>query len=221
MDPFVFSHPRLTFSNYTSWSLRAKAFLKCHGVWSVLDWETEPPRSPNVVGVTQIKDWIEWKRRDERAQGIIISLVEDSQLLFTAGVKNARELWEQLARTHNSDVTPHEDVDMSQEDRSSLNTAAMLQRSAILKKRYRDGESMQDHISSYVRGNRLLSQLAPHHTFKDEFLAELLLLSLPQTSKWQKIVASLVGAATDTSPITFDTLSSILLLQESTKTSTP
>ena len=50
---------------------------------------------------------------------------------------------------------------------------------AMLKREYKDGDSMQNHITLYATDNHLLGQIDPQHRFSDEFLAQLLLMLLP------------------------------------------
>ena len=89
-----------------------------------------------------------------------------------------------------------------------------------LKLQYKNGELMQNYVSLLPSGAVVFSAIpAPTHVFKDEFLPEV--LCLPDSSKWQNIIALFVGPATDTSPIAFDFGSSDLLLQETVRTSTP
>ena len=57
---------KLTNGNYTAWVSHAKGYLMSRGVWSVVEWEVEPPKQSTLPGSTTpgpglSEKWIEWK----------------------------------------------------------------------------------------------------------------------------------------------------------------
>jgi gag-polypeptide of LTR copia-type len=117
-----------------------------------------------------------------------------------AGSRNAKEVWTRLTAAHKV-------------EHNSM--TAFYTTIALLKQEYKDGKSMQQHISSYLTDNHLLYQIGPKHMLSNEFLAQLLLMSLPHPSNWEIIVISFINAATNSSPLTFQNVSTQLLQEAS------
>jgi gag-polypeptide of LTR copia-type len=131
--------------NYTEWVLHAKGHLMSRGIWSVVEWEDEPPKYLSSPGSTTPspalnEKWAEWKWRDEKAHGLLIGIVEDDQMPTASAATSAKDLWEKLAKAHE---VQHNSM------------TAFYTKIAMLKHEYKDGNSMQNHIASYATNNHL------------------------------------------------------------------
>jgi hypothetical protein len=73
--------------------------------------------------------------------------------------------------------------------------AAFYIKVGMLEKKYVEGENMHTHISFLTTENRKLGNKA----FDDEFLAQVLLMSLPRDSTWETLVVALLQTSSDKS----------------------
>ena len=203
------SFPKLSSGNYTSWAPCAQGHLKSWSCWGVVEWEPEPPKfstpststSP-IPPASQMlsKEWIEWKCHDKKAKGLILSLVEANQDPYATGSLSAKDLWDKLKAAHKV-------------EHNSM--ATFFTKVNMFKCEYKTGDSMQSHIATYSNNNHLLHQIGSRHAFSDEFLSQLLLMSLPQPSNWEIIVISLVTASSNATPLMFHDMSTCLLQEAS------
>lgn len=123
-------------------------------------------------------------RRNDRAIGTIRSLVEDDQLVHLDGLTSAKQVWDTLKEKHKD---------------SAAGLAAYYIKIGTLEKRYSDesDETMLAHLNFITLENRKLGSKA----FDDEFLAQIMLMSLPHNSTWETLVVSLLQSVTDASPL--------------------
>ena len=160
---------KLTNGNYTAWVSHTKGYLMSRGVWSVVEWEDEPPKqstlpSSTTPGPGLSEKWVEWKRWDEKVHGLLIGIIEDDQQPTASAATCTKDLWEKLAKAHE---VQHNSM------------TAFYMKIVMLKCKYKDSDSMQNHITSYATDNHLLGQIDPQHRFSNKFLAQLLLMLLP------------------------------------------
>jgi gag-polypeptide of LTR copia-type len=205
------SFPKLTNDNYTAWAPHAQGHLKLWSCWGVVEWEPEPPKfsiptttttttSPiSPTPQTLSKEWTEWKCHDEKAEGLILSLVEADQDPYAAGSSSAKDLWDKLKAANKVE---HNGM------------TAFFTKVNMFKCEYKTGDSMQSHIATYSNDNHL-HQIGSRHAFSDKFFSQLLLMSLPWPSNWEIIVISLITTSSDASPLTFCNVSACLLQEAS------
>ena len=67
----------------------------------------------------------------------------------------------------------------------------------MLEKKYTDGDDMNLHLAFFSMENRKLGKNA----FDDEFLAQLMLMSLPRDSTWETLVVVLLQSTSDTNKL--------------------
>ena len=76
--------------------------------------------------------------------------------------------------------------------------ATFYTKMGILEKKYTDGEDLHTHFSHITMENQKLQQKG----FDNEFLAQILLMSLPQdNTTWSTLIVTLIQATTDSNPL--------------------
>ena len=76
--------------------------------------------------------------------------------------------------------------------------AAFYTKMGILEKKYTDREDLHAHFSHITMENWKLQQKG----FDNEFLAQILLMSLPQdNTTWSTLIVTLIQATTDSNPL--------------------
>jgi hypothetical protein len=97
-----------------------------------------------------------------------------------------------------------------------MGLAAFYIKVGMLEKKYAEGENMHAHISFITSENHKLRDKA----FDDEFLAQILLMSLPRDSTWETLVIALLQTSSDTSLLTSVNVSSRLMQEHRRLTGT-
>jgi hypothetical protein len=129
-----------------------------------------------------VQEYNETLRRNDRAVGTIRSIIAEDQLQHIDGKTSAKEVWDTLAEKHKD---------------SSSGLAAYYIKIGILEKKYDEEESMHTHLSFIQSENRKLGPKA----FDDEFLAQIMLISLPRDSTWETLVVSHLQSITSTTKL--------------------
>jgi len=112
-------------------------------------------------------------RRNDQAVGTIMTKIEPSEY---SGLekKSAKEVWDVLKARH---ADTHTGV------------AAFFTKVGMLQKKYTDGDDMNMHLTFFTLENRKLG----NNAFDDEFLAQLILMSLPQDNiNWNMVTIVLL-----------------------------
>ena len=79
--------------------------------------------------------------------------------------------------------------------------ATFYTKMGILKKKYTDGEDLHTHFSHITMENWKLQKKG----FDNEFLAQILLMSLPQdNTTWSTLIVTLIHATTDSNPLKYE-----------------
>src|SRR5882762_3053530 len=200
---------KLTHGNYHTWAPRATARLMELGVWRFCtDEEVVPPKPTQPVrtpGATQTKiasqnreykedqrHYSECLRRNDKAIGTISNLIEVDQLAHIEGKTTAKEVWDALKKEHADTHT---------------GLAAFYTKVGMLSKKYTEGENMHTHLSFLTTENRKLGTKA----FDDEFLAQVMLMSLPRDSTWETLVVALLQSTNEQAPLTSTNVTSRLM----------
>jgi hypothetical protein len=139
-----------------------------------------------------LRDIRDWCRRDDKAIGIILSLLSDAEKQsINQDAQTSKDLWDEITARHKDENT---------------GIAAFFIRRSIIAKRYDPDEpappgmtAMSVHASFYSKENKKLGPKG----FEDEFLAQLLLFSLPRELNWESLSISLLRDVTETKPLVF------------------
>lgn len=172
------SFEKLTHGNYHSWVLRASGKLKKAKVWRVVtrdDPRPVPPVTPDAAAnaaqqaqyALEKKGIREWELNDNAASGILMELIAPDQERHIEDYKSAKDFWDRLKAVHQ---TAHTGI------------AAFYMKVGMIKREFVKGESMQLHIDFLLGENKKLA--ASKQAFDDEFMAQLILMSLPSPSLW-------------------------------------
>jgi transposase InsO family protein len=185
----------LTENIYHDWWPGVKAKIMTVGAWTVTSgaWTkpTEPTRPVALVLAADAdataafnarmtvyradeREYKEWISLDQKAQGTILGAVSPAILQVVAKLDSAKAMWDHLKTTY--EAVSHRGLE------------AFYVQSDIIAKRYVPGDSMQDHVNFIRTQNARLGAKA----FSDEFLAMLLLHSLPSDRDVAGPYASLV-----------------------------
>jgi len=198
---------KLNHSNYHEWEAHARSELMKAGVWRFCTGEEmapvrpTDPGSPPTTTTGDVRDkWMklskeyneelrhhnEHNRRNDKAVGTICALIEPEQFEYVKDKTTAKEVWDTLKAKH-----------------ANVNTGltAFYTKIGMLEKKYTDGEDLHAHFNFIIMENRKLGKKA----FDDEFLAQILLMSLPRDSvTWETLTVALLQAATETTPLKSD-----------------
>lgn len=204
--------PRLTSSNFPIWKVRISAKIRTLGASDILSGvETCPrPSSPYVPNTTVTEDAHDraaakrliaiasWTKRDADAFNIIVENVDDNMITQFGNKGTSLEIWK-IVLSVNHDT--HSGV------------TAFYIKIGIIERRYIDGTPIADHIGWIRTENQRLQGMKKD--LDDEFLALLLLHSLPKTETWTRFISNTVEATSDTVPLTVAHVESRLLRAES------
>jgi gag-polypeptide of LTR copia-type len=137
------------------------------------------------------------------ASGILMELIAPDQERHIEDYTSAKDFWDRLKVVHQSAHT---------------GIAAFYMKVGMMKREYVEGESMQVHIDFLLGKNKKLA--ASKQAFDDEFMAQLILMSLPSPSLWDTIIVTLLQSVSDTKKLsTVDVTAR--LLQEATRITGP
>ena len=189
---------KLTHGNYHTWAPRATARLMELGVWRFCTNEEVIPQQPSAPEITRLsatdaaalkreykedlRHYNESLRRNDKAVGTISNLIEVEQLAHIEGKTTAKEVWDALKKEHADTHT---------------GLAAFYIKVGMLNKKFTEGENMHTHLSFLTTENRKLGTKA----FDDEFLAQVMLMSLPRDSTWETLVVALLQSTSDKNPL--------------------
>jgi hypothetical protein len=201
-EPFL-----LVKGQYHPWKPKAISKLREAGVYlNVNGTEPKPPPPITLPGdasataqsmhANALRDIRDWCRRDDKALGIILSLLSDAEKQsINQDAQTSKDLWDEIAARHKDENT---------------GIAAFFIRRSIIAKRYDPDEpappgmtAMSVHASFYSKENKKLGPKG----FEDEFLAQLLLFSLPRELNWESLSISLLRDVTEAKPLVFATVS--------------
>jgi hypothetical protein len=90
---------------------------------------------------------------------------------------------------------------------SHTGLAAFYIKVSMLNKKYTDGKSMHAHLSFFTTENCKLATKA----FNNEFLAQIMLMSLPHDLTWETLVVALLQSTNDKNPLTTVNVTSQLM----------
>src|ERR1700731_1563996 len=183
--------PKLSGSNYQSWSGHMKSALQSKYLWLIITGEEEcPPEpettTPEVEKRLARKERLEWKLRDQATMGNIKGACEDSELPFIEkeSVTSAKAMWDELKKVHQTNL-------------SKINVHYLFE--DLYTRRYTDGASMDDHITSLLDLSHRISNSG--EKINDIHLARAMVLSLPKTASWELIKIPLFELDTLTSEL--------------------
>jgi len=83
----AFIFPKLTGSNYVTWSIHMQSALRSHMLWLLVNGtETKLPKADENLKASEYKtarrEWIEWMQKGKTAMGSILAVCEDLQYTF-------------------------------------------------------------------------------------------------------------------------------------------
>ncbi|KAF8235243.1 hypothetical protein L208DRAFT_1376572 [Tricholoma matsutake] len=189
----------LSQGNYHSWAPTTIAKLHEAGVWLNVSGADPDPGTPTTLSSdadaatkheykADLKDHQAWLHCNNCAIGIIISLLDKNhQQTFTSEGLTSKVLWDKIKEEHKNENT---------------GLAAFFIKRGIIKKCFNlDGVDpgsktlfslMQAHLNHLILENKKLGDKA----FNDEFMAQLILMSLPHHTTWETLVVSLLQNST-------------------------
>ncbi|KAF8235165.1 hypothetical protein L208DRAFT_1376586 [Tricholoma matsutake] len=185
--------------NYHSWAPTTIAKLCEARVWLNVSGADPDPGNPTTPSSdadaatkckykANLKDCQAWLHRDDHAISIIISLLDKNhQQTFTSEGLTLKALWDKIKEEHKNENT---------------GLAAFFIKHGIIKKCFNlDGVDpgsktlfslTQAHLNHLILENKKLGDKA----FDDEFVAQLILMSLPHHTTWETLVVSLLQNST-------------------------
>src|SRR3954452_17910886 len=89
-DAFKFS--KLNGQNYATWSVHMQSLLQSQFLWLVVKGTEECPFTPSA-DEDEKKTYLDWVSRDEAAQGLMRSAIEESQWLHVATCTTSADMW--------------------------------------------------------------------------------------------------------------------------------
>ncbi|KAF5387137.1 hypothetical protein D9615_002165 [Tricholomella constricta] len=207
-----------TSNNWVSWILRAGAELKGKGVYlyatgkvpqvhepvrKQIPSPTDPAGLAAHAAATQTESdrydrelirYLEWQTKDDLATSVIVKLIDETQDVHIEGATTSYELLTRLQKAHVE---------------TSSGVTAFYTKVGMLQRKYIDGESMQAHISALLNDNARLR--ASKDESDDKFIAQLLLLTLPQSTTWEMLTVALLQNTTPSNPLTVSDVTARLL----------
>ena len=112
-----------------------------------------------------------------------MNVIEPDQFKHIDGKETVKEAWDALKQKHAD---------------SHTSLAAFYIKVGMLNKKYTDGESMHAHLSFFSTENCKVAT----KVFDNEFLAQVMLMSLPRDSTWETLVVALLQSTSDKNPLT-------------------
>ena len=151
----------LNSQNYADWKIKMEDLLIVRDLYEPID-NAEIPK-----GVIES----EWKLLNRKAVATIRQYVDVSVLQHVANDTNAYEMWKKLSGLY--------------ERKNALNRTSLMRKIVNLK--YRDGESMVEHVSTFMG---FVNQLAAiKFPLDDAMQAIMLMCTLPES--WENLVVTL------------------------------
>ena len=199
---------KLTHGNYNVWAQRVQAHLMELRVWRLCNGNKTIPTNPTPpVTMNMMPSEVLALNRDfqedthlynealchnDKAIGTIAGLLKLDQLQHTEGKTSALDIWDTLKKKH-----------------ANMHTglAAFYIKVGMLTKQYTKGDNMHMHLSFFTTENCKLGSKG----FDDEFLTQVMLMSLPHDSAWETLVITLLQSTSDTKPLTTTDVTSRLM----------
>jgi hypothetical protein len=193
--------PLLSHGNYNVWHAPVQAKLERGAIWCYVTGKMRIKQHPGDIPIipsdANASECLALKRehqeevcahkdsllQDDKAKGIIKDYLEPSQYTFIDGKKISKEIWDALKA--------HYEV-------TATGMVAFWIKYGMLQKRYVEGENMLDHVDFFMKENRKLGT----NSFDNNFLAQLILMSLPRDGTWETIVVILISTQTLISTLT-------------------
>ena len=132
-----------------------------------------------------------------------MELIAPDQEHHIKDYRSAKDFWDRLKAVHQ---TAHTGI------------AAFYMKVGMIKREFVEGESMQSHIDFLLGKNKKLA--TSKQAFNDEFMAQLILMSLPSPLLWDTIIVTLLQSVSDTKKLSTTDVTA-RLLQEATWISGP
>lgn len=210
--------PTLTYGTYSRWVgpisgklQRAMVWRFCSGEMSVYPKPSDPRPLPNDASAVDraavrrdhredMRSYEESITRNDKAIGIIKEHLAPEQLILIEKLTSAKDVWTKLKEAHAG---------------TTAGLEAFYIKRGMMDKRYEHGDNMQDHINFYSLENKKLSDT---DAFGDQFLAELMLASLPRTvddspNTWETFTIVTLAAITETNKLTSSFVTSRLIAE--------
>lgn len=168
--------------NFHIWKIRITAKLQQEEVWDVV---TTSPSSPETSSEalttypsTTIQHTDSWSVRDWKAAGIIIAYVSDRLAIEVGNLEHAKEMFEKLVKIH--------------ED-TNVTVSAFYTFTSMLHRKW-DGSpsTLSDHIAAISAADAKLTAMKKQ--IDREFLAYILLQTLPEDNKWESFRATVLNS---------------------------
>src|SRR6202021_973023 len=176
-----FKFPKLTGTNYASWCGDMKSAPQAKYLWLIVTGDEDCPPDPTTGADAAAKsalkkENLEWKLRDQAAQGNIKSACENTQLPYItkSSITTAKEMWDELKKVHETNL-------------SRINVHYLFEE--LYTRKYADGTSMDDHLAALLNLSHRI--IAAGEKFEDLHLARAMVLSLPKTQLWEMIKITL------------------------------
>ncbi len=170
--------PELTGVNYAEWSIKIKAFLQAHNLWSIVSGATPKPQSSPA----------EWENKDEQATGFITLRLHNSLLHHVASGITSKELWDALQTAY-----------------GTAGTALIYSEfQSILRIRIASDRYPTADLNNLRMSFSQLTAADTKYKIADELQAMILLAALP--SDWDG-VALMILATTKSTDLKFDSVS--------------
>lgn len=176
-DAFKFA--KLSGLNYAEWAVQMQAALQSRYLWLLVTGVEACPAQPadqkpkdqsEADYKQEKKEWLEWKLRDQAAQGLMKSAAESSQWPHVAECITAKDMWEKWKKIH---VT----------NQQAINVHYFFEE--LYTRKYVDGASMADHVAAMIDIRQKIT--AAGETLPDVHVARALVLSLPRTQSWELV----------------------------------
>ena len=88
-----FQYPILTKTNYDQWSLRMKAIIGSHGLWSIVENGIEEPDDDSVLTVAELNALQKKRNGDQTALSIIHQGLDDDMFEKIANETSSKDAW--------------------------------------------------------------------------------------------------------------------------------
>ncbi len=186
--------PKLSGTNYNSWSDNMKAALQARYLWLFIKGdEVCPLKPPQMVPVdsegnpfgrstAEYKDWkqdhddyLRWLRSDGAAMGLIRGAIDFSQCEHIANASTSKEMWDLLRSIH---VT----------QRQGITVHYLYQE--IYSKKWDERTPMSDHIGYFLRVRQQI--IEAREKLDETQVIHAILLSLPHTNVWDVVRQNLL-----------------------------
>ena len=157
----AFKFPKLTGSNYVSWSGNMKSALQSKYLWLIVTGDKDCLPEPNAAATasekwTTKKEHLEWLLQDQAMMGNIKGACEGSQIPFVEkdSITMSQKMWEELKKVHQTSL-------------SKVNVHYLFKE--LYTRKYLDGALMDEHIAQLLNLSHQIKNTGGN--LKDEHLA--------------------------------------------------